>query len=324
MKAIICTQYGSPEVLQIKEVEKPTPKDYEVLIKVMSTTANGADARIRGAVFPSIFNIPVRIVMGYKGPRKKILGVELAGEIESIGKKVTGYKPGDQVFASTGTNMGAYAEYICLSEKAVMTTMPSNMTFEQAAAVPHCSLAALFYLQKGGVKKDDNVMIYGASGGIGTFAVQLAKSFGAEVTGVCSTNNLELIKSLGADHVIDYTKEELSKNDENYDVIFDTIGKAPISDCVKLLKASGQYLSAVHLELSRIIEGRKATRRNSKKVIGGMAPYTKENLEYIKKLIDEGKLRTVIDKVYNFDQIIEAHKYVDIGHKKGHVVIKVD
>lgn len=324
MKAIICTKYGSPDVLHIREVEKPAPKDNEVLIKVMATTVNGADARIRGAVFPSIFNLPVRLAMGIKGPRKKILGVELSGEIETVGRKVTRFKKGDSVFASTGASFGAHAEYTCLPEKAVMTQKPSNMTFEEAAAVPHCALAALHFLRKGKVQKGNKVLIYGAAGGIGTFAVQIAKEMGAEVTGVCSTANIDLVKSLGADRIIDYKKEKLSQSHENYDVIFDTVGKAPITECVEILKEDGQYLSAVHLELSRIFEGMRATRKSSKKVIGGVAPYTTDNLEFLRNLIESDKLRTVIDKQYPLEQIIEAHAYVDTGHKKGHLVIRVE
>jgi len=211
MRAVVCEKYGAPEVLHIVEVDKPVPKENEVLVKVMATTANAADARIRGAVFPSIFNFPVKLAMGFKGPRKKVLGVELAGVIEAVGKNVTQYQLGDDVFASSGAAFGAYAEYICLPENAVMAIKPRNLSFEEAAAVPHCALAALHYLKKGNVGTGQKVMIYGASGGIGTYAVQIAKVFGAKVTGVCSTKNVELVKELGADEVIDYTKDDLSK-----------------------------------------------------------------------------------------------------------------
>ncbi|QGY43996.1 zinc-binding dehydrogenase [Maribellus comscasis] len=323
MKAIVCLKYGAPEVLQMTEVEKPVPKKNEVLIKIFATTVNGADTRIRGAVFPSVFNFPVKMAMGFKGPRKNILGVELAGEIESIGENVSRFKQGDQIFASTGASFGAYAEYICLSEKAVMTIKPSNMTFEEAAAVPHCALAALHFLKKGDIQKGSKVLIHGASGGIGTFAVQLAKSMEAEVTGVCSTSNLDLVKSIGADKVIDYIKDDLPKKGDNYDVIFDTVGKGPIISHINALKEKGIYLSAVHLELPRIIKGLKTSLTSSKKVIGGSAPYTAENLELLKNLIETGKLKTVIDKKYTFDQIVEAHRYVDAGHKKGHVTVSV-
>jgi NADPH:quinone reductase-like Zn-dependent oxidoreductase len=323
MKAIICTKYGSPEVLQIREIEKPVPKDNEVLIKVFATTVNGADARIRGAVFPSIFNFPVKLAMGFRGPRKSILGVELAGKVETVGKKVTRFKAGDDVFASTGASFGAHAEFICLPEKAVMTIKPSNMTFEEAAAVPHCALAALHFLRKGKVQQGSKVLIHGASGGIGTFAVQIAKSMGGEVTGVCSTSNIELIKSLGADKVIDYTKDAPPAKDDNYDVIFDTVGKGPIKNHIDALKEKRIYLSAVHLELPRIMKGIKTSILSSKKVIGGSAPYTAENLEFLKNLVESGKLKTVIDKNYPLAQIIEAHRHVDKGHKKGNVIINL-
>jgi NADPH:quinone reductase-like Zn-dependent oxidoreductase len=261
--------------------------------------------------------------MGFKGPRKSILGVELAGRVETAGNKVTRFKTGDAVFASTGASFGAHAEYICLPEKAVMATLPSNMTYEEAAAVPHCALAALHFLRKGKVGQGSKVLIHGASGGIGTFAVQIAKSMGAEVTGVCSTANLNLVKSIGADKVIDYTKDELPLKGADYDVIFDTVGKGPVKTYIDALKEKGIYLSAVHLELSRIITGIKASLTSSKKIIGGAAPYTTENLEFLKKLIEAGQLKTVIDKIYSFEQIREAHRYVDRGHKKGNIIISV-
>lgn len=324
MKAVVCTKYGPPEVLQRIETDKPVPKDNEVLVKIMATTANAADARIRGADFPSIFNLPVKMAMGFKGPRKSVLGVELSGVVESVGKNVARFKPGDKIYASTGAAFGAYAEYTCIKESGVIALKPENMTFEEAAAVPHCALAAYFYLKKGKVEKGKKVMIYGASGGIGTFAVQIAKAFGSEVTGVCSTSNLELVKSLGADNVIDYTKENISELDDTFEVIFDTIGKGPITDCVGRLKEKGMYLSAVHLELPRILEGMKISLKSSKKVIGGVAVYTTENLNQLKDLAESGKLISVIDKTFTMEQIIEAHAYVDKGHKKGHVVISIN
>ncbi|WP_346864116.1 NAD(P)-dependent alcohol dehydrogenase [uncultured Draconibacterium sp.] len=324
MKAIICTKYGTPEVLKMVEVDKPVPKNNEVLIKIHATTVNGADARIRGAVFPSIFNFPVKLAMGFKGPRKKILGVELAGTIEKIGTGVTRFKVGDEIFASTGANFGAHAEYICLAETAEMTHKPSNMSFEEAAAVPHCALAALYFLKKGKIQPGQKVLIHGAAGGIGTFAVQIAKTMGALVTGVCSTSGIEMVKSIGADKVIDYTRENISNYDDTYDVIFDTVGKSSIPECLEVLNENGQYLSAVHLELSRMLEGIKASLTSNKKVIGGVASYTVENLNYLKNLIEAGKLKTVIDKQYSFHQMVEAHTYVDTGHKKGHVIIRVD
>lgn len=323
MKAIVCTKYGPPNVLQFKEVEKPVPKDKEVLIKIKATTVNAADARIRGAVFPPLFDIPVRLALGLRGPRKKILGVEMAGIIEKTGKDVTLFKTGDEVFASTGAAFGAYAEYICLPEKSVMVLKPSNMTFEEAAAVPHCALAALYYLKKGKVHSGQKVLIHGASGGIGTFAVQIAKSFGAEVTGVCSTTNIDLVRLLGADKVIDYTKENLAQNGQVYDVIFDTVGKSSIPECLTILNKEGLYLSAVHLEFSRLMKGIWTSITTSQKVIGGVAVYTTENLNFLRELIESGKMKSAMDKSYNFDQMVEAHAYVDKGHKKGHVAINL-
>ena len=323
MKAIVWTEYGPPDVLQLQEVEKPTPKDNQVLIKVFATTANAADARIRGAVFPALFWLPVRMMMGFKGPRQKILGVELAGEIESVGKDVSRFKVGDQVFASTGFGMGGYAEYKCLPEKGVLARKPATMSYEEAAAVPHGALAALYFLRKANLQSGQKVLIYGASGGIGTFAVQIAKSFGAEVTGVCSTTNLELVNSLGADTAIDYTKENLAARGETFDVIFDTIGKSPFSDCVKSLKKKGIYLRAVNMELSPILSGLWTSMTSSKKVVGGVAEYTSENLNFLKELIESGKMKSAIDKRYTLEQMAEAHAYVDTGHKKGNVVITV-
>ncbi|NQU86249.1 MAG: NAD(P)-dependent alcohol dehydrogenase [Mariniphaga sp.] len=324
MKAVVCPKYGPPEVLQFKEIEKPIPKDNEVLIKIFATTVNAADARIRGAVFPSMFNIPVRLFLGIRGPRKKILGVELAGEIETVGKNISRFKEGDQIFASTGADMSAHAEYVCLPENAEVAIKPTNMTYEEAAAVPHCALAALFFLNKGNIHNGQKILIYGASGGIGTFAVQIAKSLGAEVTGVCSTANIQMVKSLGADNVIDYTKKDLNQINGTYDIIFDTIGKSPISACGRALNKNGLYMLAVHMDLPRIIEGMKVSRKNKIKIIAGVAAYSVENLNYLKDLIESGKMKTVIDKNYTFEQIIEAHEYVDTGHKKGHVVITMN
>ncbi len=325
MKAIVCTKYGPPDVLELKEVVKPVPRDNEVLIKIFATTANAADSRIRSATFPPLVWLPVRMMLGFRGPRNKILGVELAGEIESVGKDVTLFKVGDQVFASSGFGFGAYAEYKCLSEKGVLATKPSNMTYEEAAAVPHGALAALFYLRdKGNIQSGQKVIIYGASGGIGTFAVQIAKSFGAEVTGICSTTNLELVKSLGADKVFDYTKEDFNKAGESYDIIFDTIGKSPFSGCVRSLNKKGLYLRAVHMEPSTMLQGLWTSLTSSKKVIGGVAIYRTEDLNFLKELIEAGKIKSVIDRRYPLEQMADAHRYVDRGHKKGNVVITLE
>jgi NADPH:quinone reductase-like Zn-dependent oxidoreductase len=319
MKAMEYTEYGPPEVLRLTEIEKPVPRDNEVLIKIYATTVTSGDSRMRK---PDPF--AVRFFNGLTKPKKiTILGNELAGEIESVGKDVKLFRKGDQVFGQTGLSLGANVEYKCLPEDGPLAIKPANLTFEESATIPFGGNTALEFLRKGNIHSGQKVLIYGASGSLGTAAVQIAKSFGAEVTGVCSTTNVDLVKSLGADKVIDYTKEDFSKNGPTYDIIFDTVGKSPFSGCVKSLTPKGIYLRAVHMSLPPVIRGLWISMISSKKVIGGGVRERKENLVFLKTLIETGKLKPVIDRQYPFEQIAEAHKYVDKGHKKGNVAISV-
>lgn len=321
MKAIVYERYGPPDVLELCEIEKPTPKNDEVLVKVQATTVTAGDWKVRGFTPPALFWLPSRIWLGLTKPKIKTLGMELAGEVEAVGKDVTLFKEGDQVFASTfKLGFGAYAEYKCVPENGIIALKPSNITYAEAAAVPFMGLAALFYLRKANVQPRQKILINGASGAVGTFAVQLAKQFGADVTGVCSTTNLDLVKSLGADRVIDYTKQDFTANGETYDVVFDTVAKSSFSRCQGSLKKKGIYLSTLPTGplLLRMLWTAKMS---NKKAIYADAMNTKEDLIFLKELMEAGKLRTVIDRCYPFAQIVEAHRYAEKGHKKGNVVI---
>ena len=323
MKAIVYTEYGSPDVLQLKEVEKPRPGDNEVLIKVYATTVASGDLRVRGSAFPPVFWLPARMMFGLVRPEKKILGVEFSGKVEAVGRDVKLFKEGDQVFGIDGSGLGAYAEYKCLPEERAVAIKPGNMTFEEAAAIPFGATCAMFVLKdKANIQSGQNVLIYGASGAVGTFAVQIAKSFGAEVTGVCSTTNLEMVKSLGADNVIDYTKEDFTKSGQTYDLIFDTVGKTSFSRCKNLLKPKGLYVANV-IGLTELVQTLWTSMTGGRKVIAVVTPERREDLIFLKELIEAGKIKPVIDRRYPLEQLAEAHRYAGKGHKKGNVVITV-
>ncbi|MDM5426241.1 MULTISPECIES: NAD(P)-dependent alcohol dehydrogenase [Bacillus] len=323
MKAIVYTKYGLPDVLQLKEIEKPAPKDNEILVKIKATTVTAGDIRSRSFTVPSSVWLPARIALGFKQPKKQILGMELAGEVELVGKDVTRFKKGDQVFAATQVNFGSYAEYICLPEDGAVCMKPSNISYEEAAAIPIGARTALFFLRKANVQSGQNILIYGASGSVGSYAVQISKYFGATVTGVCSSSNLELVKSLGADEVIDYTTKNFSTTDETYDVIFEAVNRSSFSECIKMLKEDGTYINIVEPLPSAQMFWTKLTSR-VKLILSQNAPETSEALNFLKELVEDGKIKVVIDRQYTFEEIIEAHIYVEKGHKKGNVVITME
>jgi NADPH:quinone reductase-like Zn-dependent oxidoreductase len=322
MKAIVATKYGSPEVLELREVAKPTPKDDEVLVRVHTTTVTAGDSRVRSFTVPPSAWLPARLTLGLRQPKKAIPGMVLAGEVESVGKEVSRFTKGDQVYAYDITRLSTYAEYACVSERNALALKPSTATYEEAAAIPFGAITALYFLRKGKIRSGQRVLIYGASGSVGTFAVQLAKYFGAEVTGVCGTTNVDLVKSLGADRVIDYTKEDFSRHGETFDIIFDTVGKSSLPDCLRLLKKEGSYLQAV-AGPAQLVQMQWASMRSGKTLLGGTAVPKTADLIYLNELIEAGKIKPVIDRCYPLEQMVEAHRYVDQGHKKGNVVIGV-
>jgi len=332
MKAIVYERYGPPHVLQLKEVEKPTPKDNEIRIRIYATQVNYGDIAARNFknISPRKFNMPMlfwfgaRIYFGIRKPKITILGAELAGEIEAVGKDVKRFKEGDQVFGYLGQSMGANAEYVCMPEDGCVAIKPANMTYEEAATVPYGGIMASSLLGKVNIQPGQKVLVNGASGGIGSVAVQLAKShFGAKVTGVCSTPRLELVKSLGADKVIDYTKEDFTQSGETYDLIVDILGKSSFSRCKSSLKQNGRLLF-VSFKMRQLLQMLWTSMIGSKKVICTMASDKTEDLIFVKELVEAGKIKSVIDKRYPLEQTAEAHRYVEKGHKKGNVVITVE
>ena len=322
MKAIVYERYGPPDVLQLKEIEKPMPKDIEVRIKIHATSVTKYDCWVRSNTAPPGFGLLMRIATGLK-PKQPILGTELAGEIETVGNDVTRFKAGDQVYGFPGMGLGAYAEYICLPEEAV-AHKPNNVTYEEAASVLQGALTALYFLRKTNIQRGDNILIYGASGGIGTYATQLAKyHFGAEVTGVCSTSKLQFVKSLGADHVIDYTREDFTQNSQIYDVVFDTVGKTSVSRTKRSLKGNGWYLIAT-FGLPMLVQLLWLSKTGSQNLEFGTLEEQTEDLLFLKDLIEAEVIKPVIDRCYPLEQMVEAHRYVENGHKKGNVVITVE
>lgn len=327
MRAIVWTKYGPPEALELREVEKPAPKDDEVLIKIHATTVTAGDCEMRSLKLPIIIALPLRIWIGMLKPKENTIpGTELAGEIEAVGKEVKRFKEGDQVFGAAGMGFGANAEYICLPERpgdmeGGFSIKPANMTFEEAATVPFGARDALHFLRLGELRPGQKILINGAGGSIGTFAVQLAKLDGAKVTAVDSAPKLDMLRALGADHVFDYTREDFTKSGEIFDVIFDVVGTVRFSHGNRVLKADGTYLLAN--PASQILPGLWTQMTSKKKVIMQAASGSIGDLAYLKKLIEEGKIRTVIDRAFPLEEIAEAHRYVESGGKKGNVVMTV-
>lgn len=323
MKACVYERYGPPEVLQLKEVEKPTPKDNQALIKTHAATVTSGDWRVRSLNVPAGFGLIMRLVFGISKPRQPILGSELAGVVESVGKDVTRFKVGDQVFAFSDAAMGCHAEYKCMPQDGAVVIKPSNLTYDEAAAISFGGTTALDFLRRGKLQSGERILVNGASGAVGTAAVQLAKHFGADVTGVCSTSNVELVRSLGASHVIDYTKEDFTQNGETYDVIVDTVGTAPFSRSKDSLKDGGRLLMVL-AGLPDMLQAPWMSMTSSKKIIAGPAAVRAEDLRFLARLAEAGEFKPVIDRRYPFEQIVEAHRYVDTGRKKGNVVIMLE
>ena len=323
MKAIIWTNYGPPEVLQLQEVDKPTPKDNEVLIRIHATSVTKGDCEMRCLKLPLYISLPLRIWFGFNRPKRMTIpGTEIAGEIEAAGKDVKRFKVGDQVFGSTGFQFGTYAEYKCLPEDGALAIKPARITFEEAAAVAVGGLEALHFIKQANIQRGQKVLIVGAGGSIGTFGVQLARHYGAEVTGVDSAAKLEMLRSIGAARVIDYTQEDFTRNAETYDVIFDVVGESSFSRSLKSLSKTGYYLLA-NPSPSDMFRARWVSMTGSQKVLFGPSSYPLEDLNFLRRLLEAGEIKTVIDRSYPLEQAAAAHRYVDSGQKKGNVVITV-
>jgi NADPH:quinone reductase-like Zn-dependent oxidoreductase len=328
MKAIVYSDYGSPDVLHLKEIPTPAPKDNEILVRVHAASVNFGDliARKFNTITPKSFSmpsplwLPTRLLFGFNSPKKQILGSEFAGVVEATGNAVKRFQTGDSVFGYRGMNMGAYAEYLCVPEDGLVALKPSTMTFEDAATVPYGALTALSLLKKGRIKRGEHVLINGASGGIGSFAVQLANVYGARVTGVCSTRRMEFVRSLGADRVIDYTREDFTREDETYDLIFDVPGTCSFSACKHSLKPHGRY-QVVSFKMKQLMQMVWTSLFGRRKVICALSSETLEELLEIKELADAGKIKTIVDRAFPMEHAAEAHRYAEDGQKKGHIVI---
>jgi NADPH:quinone reductase-like Zn-dependent oxidoreductase len=324
MKAVIHTKYGPPDELQLKEVEKPAPKDNEVLIKIHTTTVTTTDCNARNFTFvPKSFMFLARIMFGFKKPKINILGIDLAGEIEAIGKEVKLFKVGDQVFGSPGTKFGGHAEYCCVRENGALAIKPPDISWEEAASLSLAGNTALFFIRDlAKIRAGQKILVHGASGAIGTYAIQLAKYYGAEVTGVCSGTNAELVKSLGADKVIDYTKEDFTKTSDRYDFVFNVVGKTTFSQSKGILKPKGIYLENM-AEMKDFLKMIWTSIAGGKKIKGGVSSERAENLKFFIELIESGKLKPVIDRIFPLEKTSEAFHYVEQGHKKGNVIITI-
>ncbi len=318
MKAAVYTQYGPPEVLQVMEVAKPTPKDNEILLRIKATAVNSGDVRLRKAD-----PFAVRFVFGLLRPRIKILGSVFSGEVERVGKQVKHFKAGDQVFGHTNMSFGAYAEYVCLPEDGSLALKPTGISHDEAAAIPFGGVTALHFIKKAMIKANQNVLIVGASGAVGSAAVQLAKSYGANVTGVCSTANIDLVKSIGADKVIDYSKEDFTQNGEIYDLIFDTVNTVSVPRSLRSLTKNGlMILSAAGMK--EMIQGAWISMTSKRKIMTGVISHNAADISFLKELMETGRIKAVIDRTYALEQIPEAHAYVEKGHKKGNIIININ